>query len=238
MIVSLLLEFTGRHYSTYESVEGLEGVFVTEHHNHVLPLWCLAAEEEKSKLSIITFDSHTDTMSASDRAVLTSSLSLKNALAKQRRMVAQKNDLRESLWRLSNLIRKDEQIIEFNELRYMKRAMVVTRAQGVESYGLNDLHRHHAQIEYVTDPLDEDKRDKILQFCFNHMPFVLDIDLDYYTEPPNLSDELWRLLFERAYVVTIARESWFYGELCGENPFDVNGMLELLIDAMREMRAS
>lgn len=224
------VDFARLYRSTY-SVERADCAAISfSDHNMALPLWALMCMDLKCPVSLISFDYHTDTMSATWRARQCYDYELGEGLDRYRESVRKGNDSESALLRLANMIRNDEQIMELNELSYLNTAYIVTHQGGIEDYASNDMMKCGASTVYQTCGLAGIDWGAISPFLGCHYPYILDIDLDFFVCDDLLTGGNWVKLAEGASLIAIAMEPLFYSQVCSSNSLSNNEMYIKLLE--------
>ena len=230
--------------SCYKKLEmGNVPIYIFEKHNMSLPVWGTYANRLKSAMHLITFDSHTDTQCAFfhffkelgktcdyDYKKIINTPEIKQWLLGKR---LQRNNFEfEDVLIYANSIYNTEQILTAVVLGYI--CSYTVRCHFLKEVLIAQFEEHDCSYGYDATYIgDDDNRKPVVK-----EPLILDIDLDYFRSKEELGYEFKQYIkpyYNRAKVVTIARETAFFE--CGrkDKDFTVDEAENRLLALMNEL---
>lgn len=201
----------------YETIiiGGVHVVIFTDH-NYALPIWGKHSSERNQSYHLVTFDFHADTHAPLSEFVLRSKEFAPHdsnhpairKLLKGRHYKRSSFCYDDALW-ISQYVKNDEHIQTADWFGYIDSYTVICHLSESEAecFEEEDRRNNNAATYYTQEQFKELDMDEVEKLTT--APFILDIDLDYFSSPRCLEAEFENrisILIRKAELITIAKE--------------------------------
>ncbi len=210
---------------------------IFDSHNMALPVWGAYSNSLCSSCQLITFDSHSDTLTPFTHLLSNCGEHIGKDYSKKQcvEAVLQGKSFQMKCFVLSDAIeiasslRHDEHIKAAVDWHYISRYFVVTSDDNIEYNQRLDLNDGY-DCAYLT------KNDwfRNAPTFIDDVPIVVDFDLDFFTQIRDFEDiksDTFKRLIQKARLITIAREPVYFNK-CKENQNDISYTNDLACDML------
>ncbi len=223
-------------------------VYIFEEHQRAFPLWGTYANRDNKPLTLITFDSHTDTNLNRIKFIRNEGVYIEVSRNnpewrkfKNSHNIKRENFNSKDAFCITRKLRNDEQIKMAADCEYISKVIIFTRAEDEHclkfNYELEDRNRYKYDFTYRyvnnNNKADLEVLNKVKD------DFILDIDLDFFIKPFDYNSELgveMRKLIKTAKLITIATEPECFNYCRIDNGFTNDMALNNLIKVILEER--
>jgi hypothetical protein len=230
-------------------------VYIFEKHNFAFPIWGEFSARAKRPLTLVSLDSHNDTMPpfrkhystdgngvynrAKCNKFIASKLVINNKQAFQTRFIL------EDACFIANALANDEQIKAAFDFCYINECHIVSRDVKCRYEKEDASQGYNISYHFIREgenylPLEQVSLEQVLCRLTDRLSgkgIILDVDLDFITSKycfSPISRSYIKLLSQQSIAVTIAREHEYFNCCRIDETFENEKALELLLSVLKE----